>query len=104
MRQQRGDRGVAQTFVRQDAAPRATYVAPGYLFIGLLALVAGLILGLASLAPPVPRPINAGAGQFSAEAALPRVLDLLGDAGPHPIGTESNAAVRANLIAALEDL
>src|SRR5690606_36639646 len=86
------------------AARKTAYVASGYLLIGLLAVLAGLLLGLAAVKPPAPQSAATASDGFSAEAALPLVLDLLGDSGPHPIGTDANAAVRGRLIAELENI
>jgi len=53
---------------------------------------------------PEPLAATADAKAFSAHRALGFLEAVLGDAGPHPSGSAANAAVRARLVSAFEEL
>jgi nitroreductase len=74
---------------------------------GVLLLAAVLAATWLGLRPPSPLPSSAPAGVFSAERALPQLRRFLAAAGegvPHPAGSEANARVGAEVVAAFREL
>lgn len=73
---------------------------------GLAVVVLALTAALAVLRgqPPRPKPADAPAGEFSAGRARDVLRALVGDAVPHPLGSEAGARVRARIVAELERL
>jgi hypothetical protein len=67
-----------------------------------LVLTLAAAFGVSSLAPPAPVPASAPAAQFSAERAM-RELSVIAER-PHPTGTLAADAVRAHVVARLEEL
>lgn len=70
----------------------------------LSASLALAALSLARATPPAPLPADAAPDAFSAGRARDTLATLLGDQSPHPVGSASNAALRARLVAALRAL
>jgi len=62
--------------------------------------------GLAILraGPPAPRSADAPLHEFSAMRVHERLVSLLGDGSPHPVGSAANAAVRGRLVEQLRAL
>jgi peptidase M28-like protein len=74
--------------------------APGIrrIVFALAVLAAASFLSLRGLRPPLPKPLDAPATEFSASRAR-EVLDrLVGDGVPHPTGSVANAVVRARIV------
>lgn len=71
---------------------------------GLILFALVLLLVLARVQPPDPKPQDAPAEEFSAGRAGQVLATLLGDGRPHPIGTPANAAVRDRVVAELRRL
>ena len=74
---------------------------------GLVVLAAVLTATWLGLRPPSPLPSSAPAGAFSAERALSqlrRILAAAGEGVPHPAGSEANARVGAEVVAAFREL
>lgn len=82
---------------RETTEPAAGWALPGILILLLL------MLGLAAarLAPPVPRPASAPAGEFSAGRAHAILARLAGDGAPHPVGSAAEARTRQQVAAEL---
>jgi len=76
---------------------RDTLLASGVVVLILAAMVAK------SLFLPLP-PVHGGPGQFDANRAKARLAFILGDQRPHPADSAADDAVRARLIAALEQI
>lgn len=77
--------------------------------VGSLLATLPLLLGVFALmqvrvAPPVPKPADAAATEFSAGRARVILRDLVGDGRPHPTGTEANARVRERILVELSRL
>lgn len=72
-------------------------------FCGALGLAALAALVQLRYPPPPPRPADAPADVFSAARAAALHRAVIGDR-PHPAGSAANAAVRARLVRALEEL
>ncbi|GGE13509.1 hypothetical protein GCM10011529_19860 [Polymorphobacter glacialis] len=68
----------------------------------VVTLVAAAFLGFAAARPPLPVPASAPADQFSAIRAMGDVRVIA--RAPHPTGSAANDAVRAHLVARLQDL
>lgn len=63
-----------------------------------------IAFSLVALHPPHGKPASAPADEFSAARALDALHRVLRDDSPHPIGSAANAAVRARILAELNQL
>lgn len=63
------------------------------LLAGVAVMALALGLGILSAQPPLPKPVDAPAAEFSAGRAMAIAGRLLGDGAPHPVGTDANARV-----------
>ncbi|MFG1677196.1 M28 family peptidase [Micromonospora sp. NPDC049282] len=84
---------------RAFAKPRRRLPAAVAALVVLLAVGAGVLVGLAT---PTPRPASAPAGEFSAARAY-RNVEVIA-ARPHVAGSEANDRVREHLVGALRGL
>lgn len=73
------------------------------LALAILAMLALLGLVLLRMRPPAPLPSDAAPDRFSAERAA-QVLEEILPGGPHPVGSQANAAVREAIVARLRAL
>jgi hypothetical protein len=67
-------------------------------------LAAILVLSIAALRPPTPKPLNAPATEFSATRAVATLHRILGDDAPHPIGSPADDDVRNRIVDELNAL
>ena len=74
------------------------------ILLAVAVLAAVFLLTLWGLLPPSPKPADAPATKFSARRAQTLLSRLLGDGSPHPTGSAANDAVRARVVAELEQL
>lgn len=74
------------------------------ILLAVAVLAAVFLLTLWGLRPPSPKPPDAPATEFSGRRAQTFLSRLLGDGSPHPIGSTANDAVRARVVAELEQL
>ncbi|MGA8223907.1 MAG: M20/M25/M40 family metallo-hydrolase [Candidatus Acidiferrales bacterium] len=75
----------------------------GILSAGVV-LAAVFLLSIWGLRPPVPKPTDAPATEFSAGRARAVLNRLVGDGVPHPVGSPANDAVRSRITAELTQL
>jgi hypothetical protein len=74
------------------------------ILLAVAVLAAVLLLTLWGLRPPAPKPATAPVTEFSARRAQAVLGRLVGDGIPHPIGSPTNDAVRARVVAELGQL
>jgi hypothetical protein len=74
------------------------------ILLAVAILAAVLLVSIWGLQPPAPKPASAPAAEFSARRAQAILNRLVGDGSPHPVGSAANDAVRARVIAELEQL
>ena len=82
----------------------AKFVPIHFAVLSLLATAAALVLALLATSTPSLRGATAPADAFAAGRALPLLERLVGDGGPHPVGTEANVITRQLVIAELQAL
>ena len=75
--------------MQQDATQSS-----GSILSALVILALVLFLSIEGLRPPVPKPVNASATEFSAGRAREVLNRLIGDGIPHPTGSAQNDVVR----------
>lgn len=80
------------------------YARPLSILAGLAVLAAALLLVVWRLRPPAPLPPTAPPALFSAGRAEEVLQEILGDTGPHPIGSASHEVVRERIVSRLESL
>jgi hypothetical protein len=68
----------------------------------IVAVLAGLVMGLAPFCLPAPRPVAAPAVEFSAQRAMPHIQAIASQA--HPAGSPASAAVRDYLVQQMNTL
>lgn len=74
----------------------------GPILIAFLAWVLIIAMSLGAYRPVAPLPADAPESQFSAARADGILKTLVGDAIPHPAGSEQNAVVRTRIVSLLE--
>lgn len=68
----------------------------------VLALI--LLACFAGVTPPLPLPVNAPTGEFSAGRALAVLKQLVGNGAPHPVGSAADDAIRQRILEMLAAL
>ena len=79
-------------------------MSPRVRIAALLTCLAVGALALVRAGPSAPRPADAPANEFSALRAHARLVALLADEAPHPVGSPAGVALRGRLVAQLREL
>lgn len=79
-------------------------MSPRVRIAALLTCVGAGALALVRAGPPAPRPADAPDHEFSALRAHARLVNLLADEAPHPVGSPAGVALRGRLVAQLREL
>ena len=86
---------------RRREGDNALRISSAYSIVALVIVAVALLAAASAFHLPRVETVSAAANHFSAERAAQVLRYVLGDGGPHPMGTPANAAVRDRIISVL---